>query len=82
MPLDGLRAMIAAVAEIIDFQEIVRARTRRRSRALTVCCLDLMEACLTETRLAYDAAPPAERSAWGAKIRQLEGLMDYATTWL
>ena len=38
--------MITPVAEIIDFHEIVRARTRRRSRALTVCCLDIMEACL------------------------------------
>lgn len=70
------------MAEIIDFHEIVRARTRRRSRALTERCLDIMEACLAETRNAYDAAPPAERPAWGAKIRQLEGLMDYAANWL
>ena len=70
------------MAEIVDFQEIVRARTRRRSRALTERCLDVMEACLAETRVAYDAAPPAERPAWGAKIRQLEGLMDYAANWL
>lgn len=70
------------MAEIIDFQEIFRARTRRRSRALTVCCLEIMEACLAETRSAYDAAPPGERLAWGAKIRQLEGLVDYATNWL
>lgn len=70
------------MAEIIDFHEIVRARTRRRSRVLTERCLDIMEACLAETRTAYDAAPPAERPAWGAKIRQLEGLMDYAANWL
>jgi len=70
------------VAEIIDFQEIVRGRTRRRSRALTERCLDLMEACLTDTRCAYDAASLAERPAWGAKIRQLEGLLDYAANWL
>lgn len=82
MPLFALRAMIRAVAEIIDFQEIVRARTRRRSRELTAQCLDVMEACLVETRLAYDAAPLAERPAWGAKIRQLEGLVEYATHWL
>lgn len=74
--------MIRAVAEIIDFHEIVRARTRRRSRALTARCLDIMEACLVETRLAYDAASPAERPAWGAKVRQLEGLVEYATNWL
>ncbi len=70
------------MAEIIDFHEVVRARTRQRSRALTERCLDIMEACLAETRLAYDAAPLAERPAWGAKIRQLEGLVDYAMAWL
>lgn len=70
------------MAEIIDFQEIARARTRRRSRALTERCLEIMEACLSDTRSAYDAAPPAERPAWGAKVRQLEGLMDYAANWL
>lgn len=70
------------MAEIIDFHEIVRARTRRRSRVLTERCLDIMEACLAESRSAYDAAPAAERQAWGAKIRQLEGLMDYAANWL
>ena len=76
------RVMIAPVAEIIDFQDVVRARTRRRSRALTVCCLDILEECLTETRMAYDSAPPTERVAWGTKIRQLEGLMSYAAIWL
>ena len=70
------------MAEIIDFEEVVRARTRRRSRVLTERCLDVMEACLADTRSAYDAASPAERPAWGAKIRQLEGLMDYAANWL
>ena len=70
------------MAEIIDFQEVVRTRTRRRSRVLAERCLDVMEACLADTRSAYDAASPAERPAWGAKIRQLEGLMDYAANWL
>jgi hypothetical protein len=74
--------MIAAVAEIIDFQEIVRARTRRKSRALTLCCLDLMEASLADIRMAYEAAPLSERLAWGTKVRQLEGLMSYAATLL
>jgi hypothetical protein len=74
--------MIAPVAEIIDFQDVVRARTRRRTRALTESCLDIMGACLADTRVAYDAAAPTERAAWGIKIRQLEGLMTYAATWL
>lgn len=70
------------MAEIIDFQEIVRARTRRKSRELTLCCLEVMEASLAATRSAYDAAQPAERVAWGTKVRQLEGLMSYAATLL
>ena len=74
--------MIPAVAEIIDFEDVVRARTRRRSRALTVSCLDIMEECLAETRSAYDAAPAEDRPAWGVKIRQLEGLMSSAELWL
>ncbi|MEB2284763.1 MAG: hypothetical protein B6D46_13335 [Polyangiaceae bacterium UTPRO1] len=70
------------MAEIIDFQEIVRARTRHRGRVLTARCLDIMEACLARTRLAYDTALPADRPAWGAKVRQLEGLVEYAASWL
>ncbi len=70
------------MAEIIDFQEVVRARTRRRSRVLTLRCLDIMEACLAATRLAYETAPPADRPAWSAKVRGLEGLVEYATHWL
>jgi hypothetical protein len=60
----------------------VRARTRRQSRALTECCLAIMEECLAETRAAYDLASPAERPAWGVKIRQLQGLMVYAANLL
>lgn len=82
MPARPLRATIAAVAEIIDLQDVLRARTRRKSRALTVCCLEIMETCLAETRIAYDAASPAERQAWATKLRQLEGLMSYAANWL
>jgi hypothetical protein len=74
--------MIAPVAEIIDFRDVVRARTRRQTRALTARCLEIMEECLAEIRIAYDLAPPDERSAWGVKIRQLEGLMGYAANLL
>jgi hypothetical protein len=74
--------MIAPVAEIIDFEDVVRARTRRRTRALTERCLVIMEECLAETKSAYDAAPADERPAWGVKIRQLEGLRSYAELWL
>jgi len=74
--------MIAPVAEIIDFRDVVRARTRRQTRALTERCLAIMEECLAETRIAYGLAPPDERPAWSVKIRQLEGLMGYAANLL
>ncbi len=74
--------MIAPVAEIIDLQDVLRARSRRRNRALTVRCLDIMEACLAEIRVAHESALPTERPAWETKIRRLEGLMSYAENWL
>lgn len=44
---------------------------------LTARCLAIMEACLVDSRLAYDAAPIAERPARAQKIRTLEELIAY-----
>jgi hypothetical protein len=69
--------MIDAVAEIIELKDILRARARRRERALTARCLAIMEECRSDTLVAYDAAPLAERAAWALKVRQLEDLIGY-----
>lgn len=65
------------MAEIIELADVLRARTRRRERMLTARCLAIMEACLVDSRLAYDAAPIAERPARAQKIRTLEELIAY-----
>jgi hypothetical protein len=85
-PLDGQTCrdkiacvtVVARVAEIIDFQDVLRQRARRREHALTARCLALMEECLTVSRIAYGHAPFDERGARAVKIRQLEDLIAYA----
>jgi hypothetical protein len=68
------------VAEIIEFKDIVRARARRRERALTERCLAIMEECLASSIVAYHEAAARERPAHATKIRQLEDLITYAST--
>lgn len=71
-----------AVAEIIEFKDIVRARARRREHALTTRCLTIMETCLGELHVAYHLARPHERPLRATKIRQLEDLIAYAANLL
>ncbi len=61
-----------AVAEIIDFTDVLRQRARRREHALNERCLAIMEECLALSRLAYCGAPVHERVARAHKLRQLE----------
>ena len=70
------------MAEIIDFQDVLRQRARRREHALTTRCLALMEECLAVSRTAYAGAPFDERGARAVKIRQLEDLIAYAANLL
>jgi len=44
--------------------------------------LRVIIASVAEVRMADDPAPLAERAVWKTKVRPLEGVMDYATTWL
>ncbi len=66
------------MAEIIELKDILRARARRRERALTARCIAIMEECLAASIDAYDEAPPHERFVRATKIRQLEDLIVYA----
>jgi hypothetical protein len=65
------------VAEILELDDFVRARARRRARVLTERCLVLMEDSLTSSRQALGAASLSERTLWVHKIRQQEGLIAY-----
>jgi len=75
-------SVVCRVAEIIDFQDVLRQRARRREHALTTRCLALMEECLAVSRIAYAGAPFDERGARAVKIRQLEDLITYAANLL
>ena len=70
------------MAEIIDFQDVLRQRARRREQALTTRCVELMEESLAVSRIAYGRAPFGERGARAVKIRQLEDLIAYAANLL
>jgi hypothetical protein len=67
------------VAEIIELKEVVQARARRRTQALTARCLVLMEEALAGAHCAYGDATLPERVVWVHKIRQLEDLIAYTT---
>lgn len=67
------------MAEIIEFEDVVRARARRRSRVLTQRCLTIMEDSLASSRRAYHDATLPERALWAHKIRRLEDLIAYTT---
>ncbi len=75
-------SVVFRVAEIIDFQDVLRQRARRREHALTTRCLALMEECRAMSLTAYDHAPFDERGARATKIRQLEDLIAYAANLL
>ena len=65
------------LAEIIELKDVLRARARRRERALTERCLAIMEECCAGAIVAYHVARPRERFVRAAKIRQLEDLIAY-----
>lgn len=66
-----------ALAEIIELKDVLRARARRRERALTERCLEIMEECRVDALVAYHGAPPRERLVRAAKIRQIDELIAY-----
>jgi hypothetical protein len=65
------------LAEIIELKDVLRARARRRERALTERCREIMEECRADALVAYHAARPRERLVRAAKIRQLDELIAY-----
>lgn len=70
------------MAQIIELKDILRARARRRERALTERCLAIMEECRAGALVAYHAARPRERLVRAGKIRQLEDLIAYTANLL
>ena len=66
-----------SLAEIIELEDFLRARARRREQALSARCVAIMEECLAASRVAYALAHRGERAVRAAKIRQLEDLIAY-----
>ena len=66
-----------ALAEIIELEDFLRARARRREQALSARCVAIMEECLAASRVAYVLASGGERAVRAEKIRRLEDLIAY-----
>jgi len=66
------------MAEVIPFEDIVRARRRERERACGERCIEILELNLRLTLELFDAAPVAERPVYARRIRQLSTLLEYA----
>ena len=66
------------MADIIPFQDIVRARRREREHACAQRCVEIIELNLRLTLEMFDAAAPQERPLYARRVRQLSALLEYA----
>ena len=66
------------MAIVIEFQEIVEARRRRRQRESLERCVEIIEINLEYARWMSDSAPAAERPLYAHRAAQLSALRDYA----
>jgi hypothetical protein len=63
---------------VIPFQEIVRARRRRREREHLQRCVDLIEVNLALAGCDFDAALPEERPVCARRVQLLSDLLAYS----
>jgi hypothetical protein len=68
------------VGELIAFEEIVRMRRRRVSRALHDRCRAILAESVTVARAGLAVAPAHERPVRLSRLRKLEELEAYADT--
>jgi hypothetical protein len=66
------------MAIVIEFQDIVEARRRRRQRESLERCVEIIELNLRHARWMSDYGPAAERSLHAHRIETLRALHDYA----
>jgi hypothetical protein len=67
------------VARVIAFEEVVRLRRRRVSRALHARCRAILAATVAAARAELTRAPLRERRVRTARLRKLEELETYAS---
>ena len=66
------------MAIVIEFQDIVEARRRRRQQASLRRCVEIIELNLEYYLWMSNCAPIAERSLYVHRVQQLSALRDYA----
>lgn len=66
------------MAIVIEFQDIVEARRRRRERASLQRCVDIIELNLEYYLWMSNSAPLAERPLYAHRVQQLSALREYA----
>jgi hypothetical protein len=66
------------MAIVIEFEEIVEARRRRRQRESLERCVEIIDINLEYARLMSDCGPVAERPLHVRRVLHLSALRDYA----
>jgi hypothetical protein len=66
------------MAIVIEFEQIVEARRRRRQRESLERCVEIIELNLEYARWISDRASVTERPLFLHRIQQLSALRDYA----
>jgi hypothetical protein len=65
------------MAEVISFNDVVRARRRSREREHSLICVAIVEASLQHTLSLMASAPASERPVRARQVRQLAELLEY-----
>jgi len=68
------------MAEVISFNDVVRARRRARRQRETEACVRIIEANLRLALELFSSAPDAERPVRARQVRQLSELLEYVAT--
>ncbi|MBI3786349.1 MAG: hypothetical protein HY270_23425 [Deltaproteobacteria bacterium] len=66
------------MAEIVPFQDIVRARRRHEQRLVAERCVEIIELNLRLSLELFDAADSRERAIHARRVRHLGELLEYA----
>jgi hypothetical protein len=65
------------MAEIVSFEDVLRARRRAREREYTEQCIRIVEANIRLTLHLFSMGPQAERPVRARQLRQLTELLEY-----
>ncbi len=66
------------MAQVVPFQDIVRARRREQERLVAERCVEIIELNIRLSLELFDAALPREREVYARRVRHLGELLEYA----